>query len=76
LNPSRAQRGQFGPILPTSGINPFLIVLVMQIYSEIGGGPAEPMRTVYAFTITGFLYFIAGQATIAADREEKSNDVR
>ncbi|MBB5542148.1 hypothetical protein A8H39_17460 [Paraburkholderia fungorum] len=58
------------------GVLPFLIVLVMQIYSEIGGGPAEPMRTVYAFTITGFLYFIAGQATIAADREEKSNDVR
>ncbi|MDR6480572.1 hypothetical protein [Paraburkholderia terricola] len=59
------------------GVLPFLIVLVMQTYSEVGGGgPVEPMRTIYAFAITGFLYFIAGQATIAADREEKGKQVK
>ncbi|MFM0302695.1 hypothetical protein PQQ99_21475 [Paraburkholderia sediminicola] len=58
------------------GVLPFLIVLGMQIYSELsGGGPAEPMRTIYAFAITGFLYFIAGQAAIAADREEKGKEL-
>jgi 4-hydroxybenzoate polyprenyltransferase len=57
------------------GVLPFLIVLLMQIYAEMGGGgPGEPMRTIYAFSITGFLYFIAGQAGIAADREAKKRD--
>ncbi|MFM0382771.1 hypothetical protein [Paraburkholderia dipogonis] len=54
------------------GVLPFLIVLAMQIYAEVGGGgPGEPMRTIYAIAIAGFLYFIAGQARITADREEK-----
>jgi peptidoglycan/LPS O-acetylase OafA/YrhL len=57
------------------GVLLFLIVLVMQIYSEVsGGGPAEPMRTIYAFAIAGFLYFIAGQAVIAAEAKEKKDD--
>ncbi|ARL97396.1 hypothetical protein [Burkholderia pseudomallei] len=53
------------------GALPFLIIVVMQLYAETGGGgPGEPMRTIYAFAITGFLYFIVGQATIAAERDE------
>ncbi|CAE6806221.1 hypothetical protein R69619_05442 [Paraburkholderia nemoris] len=59
------------------GVHPFLIVLVLQIYSAVsGGGPDEPMRTIYAFVIAGFLYLIAGQAAIAADREEKSKEIK
>nr|WKF57020.1 hypothetical protein HUO10_001496 [Paraburkholderia busanensis] len=59
------------------GVLPFLIVLVMQIYTGMGGGgPVEPMRTIYAFAISGFLYFIAGQAAIAADKEEQGKRVK
>lgn len=53
------------------GALPFLLVAVMQLYAEVGGGPGEPMRTIYAFAITGFLYFILGQASIAAERDEE-----
>jgi hypothetical protein len=58
------------------GAVPFLLIAAMQLYAEVGGGPVEPMRTIYAFAITCFLYFIIGQATIAHDREQAGEDVK
>ncbi|MFT4064860.1 hypothetical protein [Paraburkholderia sp.] len=52
------------------GALPFLLNAAMHLYTEVGGGgPGEPMRTIYAFAITCFLYFIVGQAAIAEKRE-------
>ena len=58
------------------GALPFLIIAAMQLYTETGaGGPGEPMRTVYAFAITGLLYVIVGQAAIAEERDKKTPGV-
>lgn len=57
------------------GVLPFLLAAAMQLYTETGGdGPGELMRNVYAFSITGLLYFYFGQARIAAEREKSKED--
>lgn len=51
---------------------PFALVAAMQWYAATGGGGLqEPMRSLSAFAVTLLLYFIVGQAKIAADNEEK-----
>jgi uncharacterized MAPEG superfamily protein len=58
------------------GAVPFLLTAAMQLYAEVGGGPEEPMRSIYAFAITCFLYFVVGQATIAHHREQADKDAK